>query len=151
MKNALLVILVAYVGHTLLIDRGASAEEVAKRSLEAMNNRDYPVVWSYLASQSKLALEEQLNRNRAIPIGRMLIGTYGIHPAEIDKLTPYTNFVAIMHFADGITPPGAWESRIVAVDVDGNVATMQWKKRSTSGTSRMVREEGEWKVVATVY
>lgn len=151
MRHAILVVLVALVGHTLFIGRGDSAEEAAKRSIQALNARDYPAMWDGIATQSKQELATQLNNNRANPLGRMLIAHFGIPESEIDGLTPYTYFVAIMRFAEAITPPEEWESRFRRIEVEGDCATVHWDKRSTSGTSQMVREEGEWKVVGTVY
>ena len=125
-----------------------SAESVAKRTIQAMNEADYNSLWGLVSDKSKAEIEQQLHENKKTLIGKKMISQVAnIDIKDINNFGSKEYFSKILSYAKEITPNGLWESKFVSVDVKGNVATIKYRKSNgVIGYTPMQKESGKWKV-----
>lgn len=141
-----LIILIVGVFHGCSL--GSSAEDDANEMIAAMNAGDTNAMWEFVSFDSRHRLAQQLSNNQNTASGRRLLrNSLGLDDAQIDTLTPRDYFGILMKADPGF---GIRKVEILGVDVDGDTAKAYYRADDAEGVTNMVKEQGQWRMVAEV-
>jgi hypothetical protein len=128
--------------------QGASAEGAAKDMAAAMNAADVDGLWKLVSFESREQISQQLKNNQdTVPGRRLLRSLLSLDDAAIDGLTPEAYFGLLMKADPGF---GKIQIEIVGVDAESDTAKAYYKRGDVEGVTRMVKEQGQWRMIVDV-